>query len=281
MNLADYKQKVKGELSLLFEEKETLNHMHILFDYFLGLNRAQVVLSDYLTISNSEEESIESAIHQLKKGKPIDYILNQSIFFGREFYIDERVLIPRSETEELVQWILENETSSNLELIDIGSGSGCIPISLALEGKFQCIDACDVSEEANEVARINAEEFGLSINFQELDILTQLPRKAYDVVVSNPPYVKQEELAQMDKNVVEYEPLVALTPNGEPLLFYKRMLSIAGQILKPGGRIYWEIHEDLGKEVIALFKPYPFRDIELKRDIYDRDRLVKATYKGT
>tara|TARA_R110002096_G_scaffold72174_4_gene172192 strand:+ start:40609 stop:41448 length:840 start_codon:yes stop_codon:yes gene_type:complete len=278
MRLADLKEKLLTELKSVLEEREAKNHLAILLEKVLKMNRAQVVLEKDKIIEEAKVNGLNQLVAELKKHKPIDYLFNETVFFGRDFFVDERVLIPRPETEELVQWILEAESNPNLELIDIGSGSGCIPISLALEGNYKLIDACDVSEEANQVARINAKKFGLSMEFEALDILKQIPKRQYDVVVSNPPYVKQEELRILNKNVVEYEPLVALAPEGEPLLFYKRMLAIAPQILKPGGRLFWEIHEDFGKEIVELLQENKFSEIELRQDNYGRDRLVKAVF---
>ena len=278
MRLADFKRELLTELNGFLDEREAKNHLDILLEKVLKLNRAQVILEKDLVIEEAKMHELKYLLAALKNNKPIDYLFNETIFFGREFFVDERVLIPRPETEELVQWVLESEINKNIKLIDIGSGSGCIPISLALEGNYSLIDACDVSEEANQVARINAKKFGLSIEFETLDILKQIPSKHYDVLVSNPPYVKHEELSHLAKNVIEHEPIIALAPEGEPLLFYKRMLAIAPQILQPGGRIYWEIHEDLGSEIIALLEDNNFKEIELRQDNYGRDRLVRAVF---
>jgi len=281
MKLSEFSPYLKEELSPLFSEREASNLISILFDYYLGLSRTSQLLAQDRILSESEITLLQNALGDLKKHKPIDYVINQSIFFGYEFFVDDRVLIPRSETEELVQWILENETDPMCEILDIGSGSGCIPITLDLEGDYKRVDACEVSEAANEVARINAKNLHSNVTFEKLDILSQVPSKKYDIVVSNPPYVKKEELHTLDKNVVDYEPGIALAPEGnDPLLFYKRMIVIAPQMLKKDGRLYWEIHEDLGKEVLELLENASFNDVELKQDLYGRDRLVRAKVKG-
>lgn len=221
-----------------------------------------------------------SAMAQLKKNKPIDYIINQSVFFGRDFYVDSSVLIPRSETEELVQWILETEKMEGKTIVDIGSGSGCIPITLYLEGKFKMVDALEISIKANVTARRNAKTLHANVLFEDFDVLSEVPKMKYDIVVSNPPYVKEEELKGLDKNVIEYEPVIALTPIGanDPLLFYKRMIDIAPQMIVPKGIMYWEIHEDLGKECVELLEKGGFEQVELKEDIYGRDRMIRAVW---
>jgi len=279
MQLSACKTKWLSTLRSLFDEREAQNHFALILDQVLGLNRAQAILENDKEIEESKVQAVDQLLSELKKYKPIDYIFSQSIFFGREFYVDERVLIPRPETEELVQWVLENEQSRELDLLDIGSGSGCIPITLALEGNYKRIDACDISAEANQVARINANRLGAKVNLQKMDILSRVPKQKYDVIVSNPPYVKQEELLTLSKHVVEYEPIVALAPQGEPLLFYKRMIELAPSMLKAGGRFYWEIHEDSGEEVMDLLAAAGYSDSILKQDNYGRDRLIRAVYK--
>ena len=148
-----------------------------------------------------------------------------------------------------------------------------------MERNYSSIDACEISKDALLVAQKNAANLGVKVNFFELDILNQIPPKKYEVVVSNPPYVKQEEIEGLDTHVKEFEPLIALTPFDEPLLFYRRMIAIADQMLLPNGRLYWEIHEDLGKEVCQLFTNTAFEEVKLHQDMFGRDRFVTAIYK--
>lgn len=279
MQLSKFKAKFLSELSESFSEREVLNQFAIVLEKILNLNRAQALLAKDRQLDAEELKKLDQLLFQLKKNKPLDYIFRESIFFGREFYVDERVLIPRPETEELLQWILEEE-SKETRLLDIGSGCGCIPITLALESDFQLIHACDISADANQVAQLNAKKMEVKIDFIKLDILHEVPDHIYDVVVSNPPYVRQEELNELAKNVVDHEPKIALAPPGEPLLFYRRMIAIAPEILKKGGKFYWEIHEDFGKQIIDLLKTNGFKNIALKQDNYGRDRLVRAIYSG-
>ena len=280
MTLAEFSNHFKLELQKLFSESELNNHLAILFDFYLNYNRAQVVLNANEQIKLEKIKLLQLVIKDFKNNKPIDYIINQSVFYGRKFYVDESVLVPRSETEELVQWILEREETIGKTILDIGTGSGCIPITLFLEGNFAKVDATEVSESAVKTALKNADLLNAKVVVELHDILKQVPKEKYDIVVSNPPYVKREELAGLDKNVIEYEPVIALTPKGDdPLLFYKRMIEIAPRMLKPKGVLYWEIHEDLGKECVELLESGDgFQQVELQEDIYGRDRMIRAVF---
>ena len=277
MTIAEFSNHFKLDFQNQFNESELKNHLSILFDFYLGYNRAQVVMNAQEFIAKEKLVQLSSAMEELKLNKPIDYIINQSIFYGREFFVDESVLVPRSETEELVQWILEREETEGKSILDIGTGSGCIPITLFLEGRFSKVDATEVSEKAVQTAIKNARLLEAEVRIDVHDILTEIPNQLYDIVVSNPPYVKRQELEGLDKNVIEYEPVIALAPESDdPLLFYKRMIVIAPQMIKPKGILYWEIHEDLGKECVELLENGGFEQVELREDIYGRDRMVRG-----
>jgi release factor glutamine methyltransferase len=277
MTIAEFSTSFKEGFKDQFHGNELGNHLSILYDFYLGYGRAQVALNGAEQIEAQVLQKLNEALTQLKQHKPIDYILQQSIFYGRAFFVDESVLVPRSETEELVQWILEREETNGKTILDIGTGSGCIPITLFLEGNFAKVDATEVSGSATKTANKNARLLGAEVHAVVQDILSEVPDYQYDIVVSNPPYVKREELEALDKNVVEYEPVIALTPNGDdPLLFYKRMVEIAPQMLKAKGILYWEIHEDLGAECVAILEKGGFEEVELKEDIYGRDRMIRA-----
>ena len=280
MKLKQYVQNLKSELLQVFDEREAENHLSILLQHFFKLSRVDRVLKAENEVDALKVSEVEKAVEQLREQKPIDYVLKETIFWGFPFYVDENVLIPRAETEELVMLVLENEKEDNISILDIGTGSGCIPVALGMEREYRQIDACDVSLEAIEVAKKNAKKHKVKVNFYELDILKSLPQEPFDVVVSNPPYVLEEEIESLQKRVKEYEPIIALTPFGDPLTFYKRMLDEVEHLLKKGGRFYWEIHEDLGLEVVELFKNKPFDQVELIEDIYGRNRMVKARWLG-
>ncbi|MFT5667057.1 MAG: release factor glutamine methyltransferase [Vicingaceae bacterium] len=277
MTITEFTNQFKCFLQSKFSESELKNHLAILYDFYLGYNRAQVVMNAQELILGETLNKLNAAIRELEKNKPIDYIINQNVFYGRDFFVDESVLVPRSETEELVQWILEREETKGKTILDIGTGSGCIPITLFLEGDFEKVDATEVSETATKTAIKNAALLNAKVEVVVHDILTQVPKELYDIVVSNPPYVKREELEALDKNVIEYEPVIALAPESDDaLLFYKRMVEIAPKMIKQKGILYWEIHEDLGKECISILENGGFEQVELKEDIYGRDRMIRA-----
>jgi|SRR5690554_716185 len=280
MNLGSFVKQLKGELEQFLEGREIENHLRILLDYYLDIDRANQTLRAKEEVPEEKMKAMMGAVDELKTGKPIDYILNESVFWGFPFYVDENVLIPRPETEELVLLILDHEQEKNISILDIGTGSGIIPIALKFDRQDYQVEACDISVPALKVAERNAKALKTDIKFFELDFLTSLPGKKYDVVVSNPPYVKEEELKMLDGKVREFEPIIALTPFGDPLMFYKRMVATVGDILKPRGRFYWEVHEDFGQEAMALLKPGPFEEVELYEDMYGRSRLIRALYTG-
>lgn len=279
MKLGELIEKLRKELQHITDSHELEAHLRILLQHFLGLNRAETQLNKTKEIDKNKVDQLDFAVGELQANRPLDYIIEESVFLGYPFYVNEAVLIPRPETEELVMLVAENETNIDLSILDIGTGSACIPIGLAMERDYREIEACEVSEAALEVAQINVEKMKVQVKLFLLDILRATPSRKYDVVVSNPPYVLQEEIQGLEKHVKEYEPLIALTPNGEPLLFYKRMIDIADQILNPNGRFYWEIHEDLGKEVCQLFENKPFEKVALHQDMYGRDRFVSAVFR--
>ncbi len=278
MKLGELLEKLRTELQHITDSRELEAHIRILIQHFFGLNRAEVQLNKDKELNEDKLQQLQQAVNELQAHRPLDYIIGESVFLGYPFYVNESVLIPRPETEELVMLVAEHETESDIAVLDIGTGSGCIPIGLALEGDYREIEACEVSEAALEVAQINVKKLNVKVKLFQLDILQELPSRKYDVVVSNPPYVFQEELRGLEQHVKEYEPIIALAPNGEPLLFYKRMIAIAEQLLNTGGRFYWEIHEEMGEEVCALFDNQAFKGVRLLQDMYGRDRFVTAIY---
>lgn len=280
MKLSTYVKHLKSDLRAIFDDREAESHLNILLQHVLNLSRVDRLLNAEMQLDEKSMKKIDQLLVELRKQKPIEYILNESIFWGFPFYVDENVLIPRSETEELVMLFLENEKESNISVLDIGTGSGCIPLAIALEKDYHQIEACDVSVEALKVAQKNVNRHQVKVALYELNILKENPPITYDVVISNPPYVKEEEIVSLQKKVKEYEPLIALTPFGDPLKFYKRMIDQVNNLLKPGGRFYWEIHEDLGQEVLQLFNDKNFTNVELIEDMYGRNRMVKAKWLG-
>ncbi len=215
---------------------------------------------------------------QLKEHKPIQYILGETEFYGMRFFVNENVLIPRPETEELIEWILNDVENAELKILDIGTGSGCIPVVLKNNLPNAAICALDFSEKAIEMAQINAEYHQTEIQFLQNDFLNmdfkELPE--FDIIVSNPPYISEFEKSAMDENVVKFEPHLALfVPDKNPLVFYERIIEFAKQKLKPNGKIYVEINQNLAKETKELFQNN-FENTELKKDISGSFRMIKS-----
>ncbi len=213
----------------------------------------------------------------LKDHQPIQYVLGETEFYGMKFFVNENVLIPRPETEELIEWILKDTTNDKLKIIDIGTGSGCIPIVLKKHLPEAEIFALDVSEKSLETAKINAEYHQTEIQFVQNDFLNmdfnELPE--FDIIVSNPPYIAETEKNEMDENVIKFEPHSALfVPDENPLVFYERIIELAKQKLKPKGKIYVEINQNLAMETKELFEKI-FQNIELKKDISGNFRMIK------
>jgi len=278
VQLQAYKSSLIEKLQRRYTVREAKQIAIRIFEAKLGLRRAEQVLEAQQELNPAQTAEIDQMLAELGKGIPIDYLLGETVFFGYDFIVDPSVLIPRPETEELVQLILERETDRQLEILDIGTGSGCIPIALKLEGKYKQVDACEVSEPALKLATKNAAKLKAEVNLFLLDILTQIPEGTYEVIVSNPPYVFKEELDGLDPKVVEYEPRIALSPEGKPLQFYHRILSILPEFAKPGARIYFEIHEEMGEKVDVLMRHYGLQSVEVLEDMYGRDRFAFGIY---
>jgi release factor glutamine methyltransferase len=244
-----------------------------------GLSRTDLLINNIIETPNEKIVEFNFKLNDLKQTKPIQYILKEAHFYERVFQVNEHVLIPRQETEELIQLILKN-TSRNVKIMDIGSGSGIIPITLNKELPKSQVWGVDVSTEAIKVAKINAKNHSAKVSFIAQDILDEskwsnLPNEL-DIIVSNPPYVLNSEKELMHDNVLDYEPHLALfVENDNPLLFYKAITSLAAQKLKVGGSLYFEINEQFGEETANLLKT-AFRFVKIIKDINGKDRFVSG-----
>ena len=242
------------------------------------MSRVDLALKPEFAIEEIEIQKWKNIIAELQLQKPIQYILGETEFFGLPFEVNSAVLIPRPETEELVDWILKNNSNSSnqLRILDIGTGSGCIPITLAKNLKNAKVSAIDVSTEALKIAEMNAEKNAVEVKFIEMDILkAEKLSETYDIIVSNPPYVRELEKQEMQKNVLDYEPHIALFVEDEDaLLFYLKITQLASESLSEGGQLYFEINQYLGQRMVDLLNDYKFRDIELRKDIYENDRMI-------
>ena len=266
----------KNELAGISNSREIFNWAYITINNLFGYDRANFIINQNQKISLHQRKKIKRIVSQLKKNKPIQYILEECVFFDLKFKVNSSVLIPRPETEELVKWILKDEFKS---IIDIGTGSGCIAISIA-KNKNVNVHAIDISNTSIKLAKKNAEFHGVSINFLNIDILTENISNKVDIVVSNPPYVLKKEKKHMNKNVIDYEPEIAIfVDDNNPFIFYKIIAKKAKKILNRNGKIYFEINENYSEEVMKILKDYGYVNIKLKKDINDRNRMIKATLK--
>ncbi len=255
--------------------EEAENLINWLLEHHLGLRRVDMM--HFL-----EEKDLPNALKQdfekLKAGEPIQYILGRGPFYGREFLVNEHTLIPRNETEELVHLIIKENPQSGLKILDIGTGTGCIPISLDLEMKSPEVYGIDISEKALELAQKNGELLKSNVSFLKCDILNEMPNVGeLDILVSNPPYVPEGEKSEMHRNVLDFEPELALfVPDEDPVLFYRVIAGKGKLLLKPGGKLYFEIHERFGSEVAELLTSLGYQDVKLVRDLNGKERIASA-----
>lgn len=280
MLVQQFKKYFISELSNSYPETEIQSFFNILIEFKLNLSRVELALQPMIEFNVTDLDFFQKALKGLKKQLPIQYIIGETEFYGLLFRVNKNVLIPRPETEELVNWIIEEHTrSSTLKILDIGTGSGCIAISLAKNLINAEVFALDVSSEALKTTKFNAEINNAAIQFIEADILTlsKLPN-TFDIIVSNPPYVRELEKEQMQQNVLANEPHLALFVKDEnPLLFYNAIADFAKNHLIKNGNLYFEINQYLGKQTIKLLQSKSFKNIQLKKDIFGADRMIKAT----
>lgn len=276
MLLREIRNIFRKELDPLYPREEIDTFFYLGIHHILDLEKFILVLDPDIVVNEKGESKLFKLLQGLKEQQPIQYLLGCTEFLGREFETGTGILIPRPETEELVQWILEAEQHKT-DFLDIGTGSGCIAISIAAELTKSRISAMDVSREALEFCRKNAERHGVALNLIHADILLDDPEGQWDVIVSNPPYVLESEKSQMRENVLRYEPELALfVPDADPLRFYTRIVTYATNHLKPGGVLYFEINEAFGAEVVELMENHNFIGVELRKDIFDKDRFVRG-----
>ena len=281
MLVKTYKSLFQKELSSLYDAMEIESFFFLILEQFRNLKRIDLALQPDLEFSEAEISQWNLVLEQLKQEIPIQYILGKTHFYGLEFQVNPNVLIPRPETEELVDWIIKtnsNGKSSTIKILDIGTGSGCIAISLAKNLPNASIFSLDVSKKALEMAQINALQNETKITFIEKNILeTTSFEQQFDVIVSNPPYVRNLEKAEIKKNVLENEPHLALfVADDDALLFYRKIAQIAMKNLQSGGQLYFEINQYLGKETVDLLADLGFQNIELRQDIYGNDRMISC-----
>jgi len=278
------KKLIRDSLSHLYCEQEIESISKLIFEKVLGFSRLQVHLNQHETISSANLTQITEIVNRLIQFEPIQYILGETEFYGLPLKVNPAVLIPRPETEELVDWIIHDCSRINPIILDIGTGSGCIPIALAKNLTGATAEGWDISADALKVAEKNAEINQVRVNFICADVLNlnyAERQQKYDIIVSNPPYITPSEQRSMLKNVVDYEPHIALfVPETDPLIFYRIIAEIAINALKPGGKLYFEINEQFGIETVDLLTLKGFKNIILKKDINGKERMIKADWEN-
>lgn len=283
MKIKQYRTYFIQELSSFYDAYEAESFFYLILEDRHKLRQIDLALNHGLNFSEAHIATWSVFLDQLKKEVPVQYLLGKTNFYGLDFEVNENVLIPRPETEELVEWIInENantDKSKKLKILDIGTGSGCIAVSLAKNLPNAEVYAIDVSKKALETAKRNAVNNNVEVTFMFQDILElEALKYNFDIIVSNPPYVRNLEKAEIKKNVLEYEPHLALfVDDHDALVFYKKIASLAQKNLLGNGQLFFEINQYLGQEMIDLLENMNFRNIELRKDIYDNDRMIKGT----
>lgn len=285
MNIKEYRTQFIQELTLIYDAGEAESFFYLILEEKKQLKRIDLALHPDLVFSEEEIGVWNAILEQLQQEIPIQYLLGKTSFYGLDFEVNAAVLIPRPETEELVEWILESQKSKvesqKVKILDIGTGSGCIAISLAKNLPDATVFALDVSEEALATAKKNAENNSVNVTFIHQNILeTEDLLQQFDIIVSNPPYVRNLEKEEIKKNVLENEPHLALfVADNDALVFYKKIAQLAQKNLLSNGQLYFEINQYLGKEMVDLLEKMNFKTIDLRKDIYGNDRMTKASFR--
>ena len=271
--------EIRDALRGCYPDSEALSIAKMLLVEVFGFSTLELYGGKDKEISGKRRDVLNEMIARLQKNEPIQYIIGIETFGGLTFEVNANVLIPRPETLELVQWIVEDwQTKPAGRILDVGTGSGCIAISLANRIPQAKVEAWDVSEDALEVARKNGRRNGVEVCFCQQDVLkAEAGNVRYDVIVSNPPYIAEKEKEQMDANVLDWEPSLALfVPDNDPLLFYRKIALLAMDILTEEGAIYFEINQAYGQETLQMLKDLGYTQVELKKDAWGNDRMIKA-----
>ncbi len=270
---------LRSELGACYDSREIEGMTRIIFEEVLLWQPVDIVMRDNEQLPEFFGNRLTSIIERLKQYEPLQYILGKARFHGHSFAVTPATLIPRPETEQLVDMIVDENPGSDLEVLDIGTGSGCIAISLARTLKFAQVTATDISPAALEVAKQNSAALKTKVRFIEQDILTcRAPSEAWDIIVSNPPYITEQEKAAMERNVIDYEPASALfVPNDDPMLFYRPIAAYSSRALKKGGRLYLEINRAMAQLVSDTLKRAGLSNIQVHNDFNGNNRFVSAT----
>ena len=272
---------ILNHLRKIYPESEASNITDWIMEHLTGSKKVERMIYKNASIADEEEKKLKYHTERLLQHEPVQYVLNEAWFYGMKFFVDKNVLIPRPETEELVEWIVKEVGSqdSGVRILDIGTGSGCIAIALKNKLPGAEVWGCDISDEALTVARKNADDLNALVDFVPIDILDQNQWKQlpnFDIIVSNPPYVREKDKDSMRSNVINYEPHIALfVPDNNALVFYASIAAFGKEHLHKEGKIFMEINESLGEKVIGLFVSKRY-SAELRKDMQGKDRMVRA-----
>lgn len=279
MNIREYRTFFLDTLSKVYDAAEAESLFYICLEELKGWKKVDLAMNNNAELDRVELVKWNEVLTQLEQERPIQYIFGNAHFYGLEFFVDENTLIPRPETEELVEWIInENKGKKDIKILDIGTGSGCIAITLAKNLPQAKLYAIDVSKDALAKARGNAVRNEVNVTFIEKDILMadSLP-ESFDVIVSNPPYVRNLEKQEIKNNVLQYEPHLALfVDDNDPLLFYRKIAKLGNGTLAVNGKIYFEINQYLGPQTVSMLEEEGYKNVILKKDMYGNDRMVSC-----
>ncbi len=278
MNSKDLFMDLRKRITLPQEASETDSMVYLILESIAGITRSDIIAQKAVSLTSDEETKLDEVIDRVNKNEPVQYILGKAHFYGQEFQVNPSVLIPRPETELLVEEVLKRTSNVPGKILDIGTGSGCIAITLAKKLSQKTVIAFDVSDEALQTATENAKQLSAKVDFQHVDILKdEIPFQELEFMVSNPPYVAVSEKETMNRNVLEHEPHLALfVADNDPIIFYKAIAKKGMLTLKPEGKIVVEINERFGKETADVFRMEGFTKIEIVKDLQGKDRIVVA-----
>jgi release factor glutamine methyltransferase len=280
--MQNYLEYIVKSLQGIYSGPELRSMSRILIEEVSGMQAALFLSDKSKQLNEQQEQRLEDILARLKKSEPLQYVLGWTEFYGIPFVVDSRVLIPRPETEELVDWIAGDNDSGQIRLLDIGTGSGCIAVSLAKLLPQALVEAWDVSPDALAVACHNAKENGVYVLFREVDVLVQQVadvNQKFNILVSNPPYVMNSEKKQMHGNVLDHEPHLALfVEDSDPLLFYRRIAELGTSLLVVGGTLYFEINAAKGHDMVEMLQKMGYVDVRLKQDLSGKDRMIRAKW---
>lgn len=296
MKIGDAASRIRTQLDGIYDQGEADAIANMLLEHITGVRGTARLLNTVNDLAPAQAEQLDELLLQLRKHRPVQYVLQTAWFFDMPLYVDERVLIPRPETEELVDWVIrdvrasgrqvfvkgekEADETTQLKILDVGTGSGCIALALKKNMPLAEVWGCDTSDEALTVARRNGSTLDIRVDFQGVDFLDPAQQKSLptvDIVVSNPPYIPSGESSTMQPNVVRYEPHTALfVPDNDPLVFYRALATFGKHRLHDGGALYMEIHESVANDVQQLFRNEGYRSIEIRKDMQGKERMVKV-----